>query len=485
MRRACYGDGLFGPASLYACLRRQVDQLRKSPGEPGLAEFSSADQASMRRACYGDGLFGPANLYACLRRQADQLRKSPGEPSLAEFSRDEQASMRRACYGDGLFGPASLHACLRRQADDLRKVKRELGLVARPQENALPATNARVESILPDVEPAVRADDPGSTSSRAVVTPPRLSENVASGRTNVAAKPGGVRPSRPAPARVVPNEPPTIGARPAPRQVLPPQRQAASGQPPRKGDDVGWTVLFWALVIGGWVVRRRISARAGRQARRPNVPPQGAPPPPPHRARHTRQVDPRIVFADQRPDGASAEVTPALLNDLRDAVTGQVLHSTIGLSRCAQCRVFYQRASLDFLRHENGGRCVACGSLSIFPFDESGGHQQSGRNYEPGIASLTDYRSKVGQIVIFEGRCVAVRTSARGTAYAAMFETGGWTRGFKLVFRTASVQQVGGPEFIWGLAGKHIRVRGLIVHHPQYGYEIVVNDASMILGVRT
>ena len=52
-----------------------------------------------------------------------------------------------------------------------------------------------------------------------------------------------------------------------------------------------------------------------------------------------------------------------------------------------------------------------------------------------------------------------------------------------VVFRNATTQ-VGGPAFLLGLAGKQIRVRGLIVKHPRFGYEIIVNDRAMILEVR-
>jgi len=222
-------------------------------------------------------------------------------------------------------------------------------------------------------------------------------------------------------------------------------------------------LVFWSAVIAGWRLWR--FGIAWRRER--------------------RSADSHIVFTDQQGAAAPPNAIPASIADLRDAVTGQPLSSVIGLSRCTACHVFYQNGSVDFLRRENGGRCVACGDTAISRVDGFGDVRQDGRNHEPGVTTLADYRAKVGQIVVFEGRCVAVKASMRGTGFAVMFETGGWTRGFKMVIRTASVDSVGGEQFIWGLAGKRIRVRGLIANHPRYGYEIVVNDPAMILGAWT
>src|SRR5207244_2766549 len=123
-------------------LAQKADELRRSPGEPTLVEFSLPEQTSIRRACYGVGLSGPARLYACLREKASELRQVPGEPSLLEFSIAEQTSLRRACYGAGLSGPARLYTCLGQKADELRTVRRRLGLSSPSMSREIPETRS-------------------------------------------------------------------------------------------------------------------------------------------------------------------------------------------------------------------------------------------------------------------------------------------------------------------------------------------------------
>jgi hypothetical protein len=96
---------------------------------------------------------------------------------------------------------------------------------------------------------------------------------------------------------------------------------------------------------------------------------------------------------------------------------------------------------------------------------------------------LANVRAWAGQVVIFEGRCIQVRTSRSGSSYAVMFETGTWSNAFKLVFLRGAVTQVGGHQFIRSLSGKKLRIRGLVQKHDKFGYQILVNDRSMILEV--
>lgn len=194
----------------------------------------------------------------------------------------------------------------------------------------------------------------------------------------------------------------------------------------------------------------------------------------------------RIVFRPQVPDGDVTTLPRAMtdLSGLRDAVTGTTLDLSRGLYRCERCEVFYHADSFELVRQENAARCVACGTSSIVSISAAHARQQNWRNYEAGIITLADYRSKEGQVVIFEGRCMCVLPSRRGSDYAVMFENKPWTRGFKMVVFRGTAARVGGPAFLLGLAGKQIRVRGLIVKHPRFGYEIIVNDRAMILEVR-
>ena len=65
-----------------------------------------------------------------------------------------------------------------------------------------------------------------------------------------------------------------------------------------------------------------------------------------------------------------------------------------------------------------------------------------------------------------------------------MFEDKSWIRGFKLVFFRDAVRKVGGKPYISGLQGKTVSVRGLVINHPRFGYEIVVSEKSMILSAK-
>jgi len=171
------------------------------------------------------------------------------------------------------------------------------------------------------------------------------------------------------------------------------------------------------------------------------------------------------------------------LSDVRDAVTGQPLHPALGLHRCTRCHVFYQASSVACIQRDNGGRCISCGNTTVVPMQRAYGVDRDARHDSQAITTLEDYRSKVNQLVVFEGRCVRVRPSRSGTAYAVMFEDGAWTRGFKLVIRSAVVEEVGGAAFIRSLAGRTIRARGVVEHSLVFGYEITVTSRSMILGV--
>jgi len=95
--------------------------------------------------------------------------------------------------------------------------------------------------------------------------------------------------------------------------------------------------------------------------------------------------------------------------------------------------------------------------------------------------TLQNYKNHVGRVVTFEGVVTKVNESRRGNDFAVMFENKSWKYGFKLVFFRGAVKKVGGKPYITGLQGQRIRVRGLIINHERYGYEIIVSEKSMIL----
>ncbi|ROO77079.1 hypothetical protein EDB70_101783 [Vibrio crassostreae] len=182
-------------------------------------------------------------------------------------------------------------------------------------------------------------------------------------------------------------------------------------------------------------------------------------------------------------NGTGREVDVVDLAGLHDAFTGQPLNKNLGLHQCQSCKVFYHAESITVLVEVNSGQCVACQSTQIHAVNVSQ-KQKSGRDYTPDVITLNNYRDHVGSVVTFEAKVVEVKESKRGNDFAVMFETKSWTRGFKLVFFRSAVRKVGGKPYISSLSGKTVRVRGLVVNHPKFGYEIIVSEKSMILSAR-
>jgi hypothetical protein len=181
------------------------------------------------------------------------------------------------------------------------------------------------------------------------------------------------------------------------------------------------------------------------------------------------------------------ELPPNTIPDiagLHDAFTGALLNPSLGLYQCSSCKVFYHTESLEVIRQENNGRCVACASTNIQIVTDKAGQKQGGRDYDPNVVTLANYKEHVGRVVTFEARVQNVLTSRSGNDYAVMFENTGWVKGFKLVFFRKTISTVGGANYIQSLSGKTIRVRGLVKKHEKFGYQIIVSQKSMILSAR-
>ncbi|MBZ9963737.1 hypothetical protein [Mesorhizobium sp. BR1-1-2] len=175
--------------------------------------------------------------------------------------------------------------------------------------------------------------------------------------------------------------------------------------------------------------------------------------------------------------------TQQSLEGLHDAFTGAPLNVALGLHQCGTCKVYYHASSVEVLRQENGLRCVACGNASIGALSGAQARSTRGRDYNPDIVTLANFRSHFDRVVTFEGRVHAVRVSRRGSDFAVMFENTSWARGLKLVFFRGAIRAVGGTDFIHSLAGQSVRVRGLLINHNQFGPEIIISERSMILSV--
>ena len=171
------------------------------------------------------------------------------------------------------------------------------------------------------------------------------------------------------------------------------------------------------------------------------------------------------------------------LDGLHDAFTGAPLDSKLGLHQCQSCKVYYHTESLGVLREMNSSQCVSCQSTNILVIVPGSGEKPRGNDYNPNVVTLQNYKEHVGRVVTFEGYVSKVNESRRGNDFAVMFENKSWTQGFKLVFFKGAVRKVGGKPYITSLQGQRIKVRGLIINHDTFGYEIIVSEKSMILEV--
>lgn len=189
-----------------------------------------------------------------------------------------------------------------------------------------------------------------------------------------------------------------------------------------------------------------------------------------------------ISFKTSTPSRTGSVPAETDLEGLHDAFTGAPLNKSLGLHQCQSCKVYYHTESLQVLREANNSQCVSCQStniLAVIGTDKSRG----GRDYTPNVVTLENYKQHEGSVVTFEGFVHKVNESRRGNDFAVMFEDKSWSKGFKLVFFHRAVREVGGSNYINSLAGRKVKVRGLVINHPKFGYEIIVSEKSMILSV--
>lgn len=188
----------------------------------------------------------------------------------------------------------------------------------------------------------------------------------------------------------------------------------------------------------------------------------------------------KIQFREK--GGDSSLLSDQDVRDLVDALTGASLQPALGLYQCQRCKVFYQTHSFEVIQSENGGRCVSCLHTDIESVTSR--REQRGRNADVNAVTLENYRQFVGHVITFEGVVYKVLPSRTGTDYAVMFEDQTWSRGFKMVVFRGDVDRIGGARFLLGLTGHRVRVRGLVIRHKRFGYEIIISDRAMILGVQ-
>jgi len=266
---------------------------------------------------------------------------------------------------------------------------------------------------------------------------------------------------------------------------------------------IGW-VVFIALIVlyqvyEGEKAKKKSNQDSWRNSQSQNSqqnrqqissPPPPLPPaarpnaiPPNKNAYHPTSVPgtrPSIRFVDVS-DHPIPQNMPKM-EDLHDAFTGAPLNANLGLYQCSNCKVYYHADSYAVLKEINNSKCVSCQSTFIAAVTKAA-PSKFGRDYKPSVVTLQNYRSYVGQVVTFEGFVYQVAESRRGNDFAVLFENKGWVGSFKLVFFRDSISAMGGRYFINTLGRKKIRVRGLIVNDPTFGYEIIVSEKGMILEI--
>jgi hypothetical protein len=248
------------------------------------------------------------------------------------------------------------------------------------------------------------------------------------------------------------------------------------------------TCCAWVFGVAmiGWLLYAFLSALFGRgSGSAPAVPP-----PPGATTRgpaHVHRPNPnagssrrKIRFSDAD-SPRRAGLADGDLADLVDAVTGAPIRPEPGLRQCQRCKVLFQEESYRFLVAQNRGQCASCGDTGLTIY--GGAKVQERRNAAASLVPLSKVRDMVRQTVLFEGRVVKVLTSKRGTDHAVMFEDTTWSKGFKMVAFQGNVDAIGGAAFLRSLAGRTVRVRGLVTYDPRFGYSIVVTQRSMILGI--
>ena len=148
--------------------------------------------------------------------------------------------------------------------------------------------------------------------------------------------------------------------------------------------------------------------------------------------------------------------------------------------QCGACKVFYHKESYDLLVEVNHSRCVSCSSASIRALTETEARSAEHQNFRPNVITLAEVKQHIGSVVTFRGFVHDVKVSRRGTDYAVMFENTSWTRGFKLVFFRDAARSIG-INYIKGLKGRTITVRGLVIHDRTFGDEMIISQRSMII----
>lgn len=175
--------------------------------------------------------------------------------------------------------------------------------------------------------------------------------------------------------------------------------------------------------------------------------------------------------------------TPTDIEGVNDAFTGEPLDTSLEVYQCSVCQACYSEDTLNFLRKENGGKCINysfCRGTEFVPVTKTNGKGR-GRNFAPSVVTLRDYRIYVGHVVTFEGYVHRVLPSQSGHSLAIMFEDASWTRGLKAVVLGPYITDAGGRRYLNSLPGRIVRVCGLLQEHPHFGHQILITKKPTLV----
>jgi hypothetical protein len=241
---------------------------------------------------------------------------------------------------------------------------------------------------------------------------------------------------------------------------------------------VVWLIFGGGLAaLFGWV-KGLFGGNSTSEARSPQ-PDVRTKPPAPHTYRPLSSNTPRPISFTPSKSGSRGVSD---LKDINDAFTGRRLDLSLAIFECVSCHVFYQAASFAVLREANSSRCMVCGSTQIVEQGLGQTHTKA-RNYTPDTVTLNNYRQHTGHVITFTGLVHDVKQSRRGVDYAVMFEHASWTKGLKMVAFKGGVRKLGGAAMLRSYKGKTLTIRGLLIHDPVFGPEIIVDDPAMIVRV--
>ncbi len=167
------------------------------------------------------------------------------------------------------------------------------------------------------------------------------------------------------------------------------------------------------------------------------------------------------------------------LNIFTDVLSGNILESGQVFYQCSRCFLFYSAESVKRITNSIKFFCTNCGEE--IELDPDNHDFKNGKNYLPPQVDLVNFMRYVRRVVSFEGQVVEIKWSSENDVLVIKFQDASWSDALKIpVFGEKGISDLGGEDFIFSLQGVKIKVRGLLIQHPRFGYEILTHKRSMI-----